>query len=101
VMIELHKQISPAQNSGAKMAALEKSVSSATRLVQATRESVRGGVRINLDVLNSEQQLLAVKRDLMQARYNYLISFLKLRMAAGTLDTDDLRSVARYFSADN
>jgi protease secretion system outer membrane protein len=101
VMIELNKQISPAQNSGAKMAALEKSVDSATRLVQATRASVRGGVRINLDVLNAEQQLLTVKRDLMQARYNYLIGFLKLRMAAGTLDADDLRTVARYFSAAN
>jgi protease secretion system outer membrane protein len=101
VMIELNKQISPAQNSGAKMAALEKSVMSATKLVQATRESVRGGVRINLDVLNAEQQLVLVKRDLMQARYNYLISFLKLRMAAGTLEIDDLRTVARYFSANN
>jgi protease secretion system outer membrane protein len=101
VMLELRKQISPAQNSAAKMAALEKAVSSATQLVQATRESVRGGVRINLDVLNAEQQLVAAKRDLMQARYNYLISFLKLRMAAGTLQTDDLRTVARYFSASN
>jgi protease secretion system outer membrane protein len=101
VMLELRKQISPAQNSAAKMAALEKAVNSSTQLVQATRESVRGGVRINLDVLNAEQQLVAAKRDLMQARYNYLISFLKLRMAAGTLQTDDLRTVARYFSADN
>jgi protease secretion system outer membrane protein len=101
VMIELHKQISPAQNSGAKLAALEKSVSSAALLVQATRESVKGGVRINLDVLNAEQQLVAAKRDLMQARYNYLISFLKLRMAAGTLEIDDLRTVARYFSGGN
>jgi protease secretion system outer membrane protein len=101
VMLELRKQISPAQNSAAKMAALEKSVDSATQLVRATRESVRGGVRINLDVLNAEQQLVATKRDLMQARYNYLISFLKLRMAAGTLETDDLRTVARYFSAEN
>jgi protease secretion system outer membrane protein len=101
VMIDLRKQISPAQNSAAKMAALEKSVNSATLLVQATRESVRGGVRINLDVLNAQQQLVAAKRDLMQARYNYLISFLKLRMAAGTLETDDLRTVAGYFLALN
>ncbi len=101
VMIELYKQIGPAQNSIAKMAALQKSVNSATLLVKATRESVKGGVRINLDVLNAQQQLVVAKRDLAQARYNYLISFLKLRMAAGTLDTDDLRSVARYFSADN
>jgi outer membrane protein, protease secretion system len=38
---------------------------------------------------------------LAQARYNYLISFLKLRVAAGTLNIDDLRAVTEYFSAAN
>ncbi len=101
VMIELYKQIGPAQNSVAKMDALQKSVNSATLLVRATRESVKGGVRINLDVLNAQQQLVVAKRDLAQARYSYLLSFLKLRVAAGTLDLDDLRVVAGYFSAIN
>lgn len=101
VMIELRKQFGIVQSSVAKMDALQKSVNSATLLVQATRESVKGGVRINLDVLNAEQQLVAAKRDLTQARYNYLISFLKLRVAAGTLNLDDLRTVSGYFSTSN
>jgi outer membrane protein, protease secretion system len=101
VMIELSKQFSAVQSSAAKMAALLKAVNSATLVVQATQQSVKGGVRINLDVLNAQQQLVAAKRDLAQARYNYLISFLKLRVAAGTLNIDDLRTVAGYFSAAN
>jgi protease secretion system outer membrane protein len=101
VMIELRKQFSAVQSSVAKMAALQKSVNSATLLVLATQQSVKGGVRINLDVLNAQQQLVVAKRDLTQARYNYLISFLKLRVAAGTLNIDDLRAVGRYFSAEN
>lgn len=101
VMIELRRQFSTVQSSIPKMDALEKSVNSTTLLVQATRQSVKGGVRINLDVLNAQQQLVAAKRDLAQARYNYLISFLKLRVAAGTVNIDDLRTVAGYFSAAN
>lgn len=99
VMIELRKQFNAARSSIAKMDALQKSVGSATLLVQATRQSVKGGVRINLDVLNAQQQLVAAKRDLAQARYNYLVGLLKLRVAAGILGGDDLRAVAAYFSA--
>lgn len=98
VMIELRKQFSAARSSIAKMDALQKSVDSATLLVQATKQSVKGGVRINLDVLNAQQQLVAAKRDLAQARYNYLVGLLKLRVAAGILGGDDLRAVAAYFS---
>lgn len=101
VMIELRKQFSAMQSSITRIDALQKSVNSSTLLVQATQQSVKAGVRINLDVLNAQQQLVAAKRDLTQARYNYLISFLKLRVAAGTLNIDALRTVAAYFSAVN
>jgi protease secretion system outer membrane protein len=101
VMIELRKQFNAARSSVTRMDALQKSVNSATLLVQATKESVKGGVRINLDVLNTQQQLVAAKRDLAQARYNYLMVLLKLRMAAGILGADDLRTVAYYFTAEH
>ncbi len=99
VMIELHRQYSAVQNSLAKINALQKSVSSATLLVQATQQSVKGGQRINLDVLNAQQQRVAAELELTKARYGYLIGLLKLRMAAGTLNPDDLRAVAAQFSA--
>jgi protease secretion system outer membrane protein len=99
VMIELHRQYSATQNSLAKITALQKSVNSATLLVTATQQSVKGGQRINLDVLNAQQQRVSAELDLTKARYGYLIGLLKLRMAAGTLNPDDLRAVAAQFSA--
>lgn len=48
------------------------------------------GVRINIDVLNSQSQLFQTKRDLAQARYNVLVGHLKLRQTAGTLLPEDL-----------
>jgi protease secretion system outer membrane protein len=101
VMIELRKQFNSVKSSVAKVHALERSVDSSTLLVEATRQSVKGGVRINLDVLNAQQQMVTSKRDLALARYTYLISFLRLHMAAGVVGVDDLQAVAGYFSAVN
>jgi outer membrane protein len=51
------------------------------------------GVRINIDVLNSQSQLYQTQRDLAQARYNVVLGVLKLRQANGTLKPQDLQSV--------
>jgi outer membrane protein len=48
------------------------------------------GVRINIDVLNSQSQLFQTKRDLAQARYSVLLGLLRLRQANGTLAAEDL-----------
>jgi outer membrane protein, protease secretion system len=97
VMVELRKQYNLALSSASRIDALVKTVKSARELVQATQQSVKGGVRINLDVLNAQQQLYAAQRDLAQARYNYLLSYMRLRNAAGTLNAEDLHTVAGYF----
>jgi protease secretion system outer membrane protein len=99
VLVELRKQYSLVLSSAARINALVKSVDSAKTLVEATRQSIKGGVRINLDLLNAEQQLFAAKRDLARARYDYLLGYLKLRSAAGTLAQEDLHNVAGYFIA--
>jgi protease secretion system outer membrane protein len=97
VLVELRKQYSSTLSSMTRIDALMKSVQSADLLIEATRQSIKGGVRINLDLLNAQQQLYTAKRDLAQARYNYLLSYLRLRSAAGTLSAEDLHTVAKYF----
>ncbi|MGE5649388.1 MAG: TolC family outer membrane protein [Bacillota bacterium] len=97
VLVELRKQYNLVLSSASRIDAMVKSVKSAEALVQATQQSVKGGVRINLDVLNAQQQLFSARKDLAQARYNYLLAYLRLRFAAGTLTADDLQTVAGYF----
>ena len=99
VMVELRKQYSLALSSAAHIDALIKSVNSTNLLVEATRKSIAGGVRINLDLLNAQQQMYGARRDLAQSRYGYLLSYLRLRNAAGTLSGADVQDVARYFVA--
>ncbi len=99
VLIDLRKQYNLVLSSVSRIDALVKSVDSARLLVLATEKSVKGGVRINLDVLNAQQQLYTAQRDLAQARYSYLLAYLRLRSAAGTLSADDVREMAAYFKA--
>lgn len=98
VLQDLRKQYSAALNGAAKIEALQKAVESGRLLIQATQQSIKGGVRINLDLLNARQQFYATQRDLAQAKYNYLISYVRLRAAAGVLEQEDIRSLSAYFN---
>jgi outer membrane protein len=73
-----------------QVTALEAAEASSLSALDANRLGYQVGVRINIDVLNSQSQLFQTKRDLAQARYNVLVGHLKLRQAAGTLLPDDL-----------
>ncbi|HJV84323.1 MAG TPA: TolC family outer membrane protein [Noviherbaspirillum sp.] len=97
VLVELRKEYNLVLSSASRIDAMVKSVKSAEALVLATKQSVKGGVRVNLDVLNAQQQLFSARKDLAQARYNYLLAYLRLRFAAGTLTAEDLQTVAGYF----
>ncbi len=70
--------------------ALEAAEASSQSALEANQLGYQVGVRINIDVLNSQSQLYQTKRDLAQARYNVLLGLLKLRQANGTLMPDDL-----------
>ncbi len=97
IMVELRKQYGLVKSGEQRIRALENAVVSARLLITATEKSIQGGVRINLDLLNARQQLHTSQRDLAQARYNYLLAYLRLRYAAGILTHQDLRVVAGYF----
>jgi len=53
------------------------------------------GVRINIDVLNAQQQLFSTRRDLLVARYGTILNHFRLKAAAGTLREEDLELVNR------
>lgn len=96
-LVELRKQFDLLSSSQLRIAALLKAEQSALQLIEATQKSVRGGVRINLDVLNTTQQLFATRRDLAHAQHGYLMAYLQLRAAAGMLDMADLMKIGAYF----
>ena len=79
-----------AQSQAAQVKALEASEASSKLALDATVLGYKVGVKVNLDVLNAQSQLYQTQTDAAGARYNYLMSQLKLRQAAGNLTNNDL-----------
>jgi outer membrane protein len=65
--------------------------------LDANKLGYQVGVRINIDVLNSQSQLFQTKRDLAKARYDVLLGQLKLRQAAGVLKVEDVQALNGLF----
>jgi outer membrane protein len=77
----------------AQVRALEAAESSSKLALEATQLGYRVGVRVNLDVLNSQTQLFTTQRDLAKARYDLIMGRLRLRQAAGQLAPTDVAAV--------
>jgi len=73
--------------------AYEAAEASSQSALDATKLGYQVGVRINIDVLNSQSLLFDTKAKLAKARYDVLLGGLKLRQANGTLKAEDLQSV--------
>jgi protease secretion system outer membrane protein len=98
VLQEVRKQHRLFSSSKARIDALANAEQSSLLVIEATRKSIAGGARINLDLLNAEKQLYTTRRDLAQARYGHLIAYLRLRQAAGVLTGEDVLALGTYFS---
>ena len=83
-------------NGLAQVQALQAALVSSQSQLESTRLGQQVGVRTQVDVLNAQQQLYTARRDLAQARYNYVVSLLKLKAAVGELTEDDIAAINRW-----
>ena len=82
-------------NGIAQVGALEQALVSSQSALDSNKLGYEVGVRINIDVLNAQQQLFSTQRDLAVARYNTITNHLRLKAAAGSLIEQDLEEVNR------
>ncbi len=87
-------------NGMAQVKALEAALVSSRSSVDSNKLGYEVGVRINIDVLNAEQQLYSTQSQLAQARYNTILSSLQLKAAAGTLSHADVEDINRLLGTD-
>jgi outer membrane protein len=80
-------------NGVSQVGALEQALVSSQSALDSNKLGYEVGVRINIDVLNAQQQLYSTERDLAVARYNTITTQLKLKAAAGSLREEDLEQV--------
>jgi outer membrane protein len=81
-----------------QVAALEQARVSSQSALDSNKLGYEVGIRINIDVLNAQQQLYSTERDLALARYNTILNSLRLKAAAGALREEDLEEVNRVLT---
>jgi outer membrane protein len=83
----------------AQVKALEQALISSQSQLDSTKLGYEVGVRTSVDVLNAQQQLYSAKRDLLQARYNYLVNIVRLKSASGLVAEADLVEINQQLIA--
>src|ERR1700712_1820260 len=82
----------------AQVRALETAERSARTSLESNLLGYQVGVRINIDVLNAQDQLFSARRDLAKARYDTLINSLKLKASTASLTDSDVLSLNSLLS---
>jgi outer membrane protein len=77
----------------AQVKALDQALISSQSQLDSTKLGYEVGVRTSVDVLNAQQQFFSAKRDLLQARYNYLVNIIRLKAASGLVAEADLQDI--------
>lgn len=85
-------------SSVAQVKAYQQALVSSQSQLDSTNLGYEVGVRTSVDVLNAQQQFYSAKRDLLQARYDYLLNVIRLKSAAGVLKEDDLGQASQQLA---
>ena len=79
-----------AELSISRVQALQSTTVSAESALEATEAGFEVGTRTLVDVLNRQSELFSARRDYANARYLYVLNYLALKQAAGSLTVEDL-----------
>ncbi len=85
-------------NSVAQVRAFEQALVSSQSQLDSTTLGYEVGVRTSVDVLNAQQQYYSARRDLLQARHDYLLNVIRLKATAGILSEADLDRISRMLA---
>ena len=76
--------------------ALKQAVQSNEKALESTEAGYEVGTRTTVDVLNVRRDLFRARSDYADARYNYILSSLRLKQAAGVLEKEDIALINEW-----
>lgn len=80
--------------------ALSQSVKAQELAVETKKKGFATGLYTSMTVLDAEEDLFADRQEYAQARYDYLVNWIKLRRAAGQLKESDITALNRQLASD-
>jgi outer membrane protein len=78
--------------------ALRQALESSETALKATEAGYEVGTRTAVDVLNARKTLVQAQTDYSGSRYDYIVSVLQLRLAAGNLDRPQLTEINNWLT---
>lgn len=81
-----------------KVGALKQSIVSQKNALEVKTAGLRAGVNTLLEVLDAQRDLYFAQSDHSKARYDYLLSTLKLKQSTGSLSLADLQEINRLIN---
>ncbi len=87
-------------NGLAQVRALQQALVSSETALESNKLGYEVGVRINVDVLNAQQQVFQTRRDLSKVRYEAILNGLRLKAITGALTEADLAGVGDLLGRD-
>jgi outer membrane protein len=82
----------------ARVNALRQALESSATALKATEAGYEVGTRTAVDVLNARKTLVQAQTDYAGSRYDYIVSVLQLRLAAGNLDRPQLDEINNWLT---
>ncbi|MDB6103926.1 MAG: hypothetical protein JWO52_3925 [Gammaproteobacteria bacterium] len=82
----------------ARVQALRQALESSQTALKATEAGYEVGTRTAVDVLTSRRILVQAETDYAVSRYDYIVSVIQLRLAAGNLSRSDVTEVNKWLA---
>ena len=79
-----------------KVRALEQAERSADQAVLSNQKGFQAGTRTQVDILNAQQQRMNTRRDLAQARYQYILARVRLQGLVQAINLDEIETLNRW-----
>ena len=76
--------------------AIEKAIESARTELDANEKSATAGIRRKLDVLESQQKLLTVEKELVGSTMNIVLEWSNLNAFSGSLNNQNIRKIQNF-----
>jgi len=84
------------QSNFSEIEAYQQALISSKTTLESNSLGFQVGLRNSIDVLIAQQVYFDVEKDMLEARYNYLMNLIRLKMSVGMLTRNDLDEINNY-----
>lgn len=96
--LQIRKEFQNVAEGVLKIKALEQAERSTDQAVYSNQKGFQAGMRTRIDILNAQQQLANTRRDLAQARYQYIMARIRLQGLVGALTEAEIGAVNAWLA---